>query len=1342
MGFGTTRAQRSTGDFDFPLTTAFREINDIAQDQYGALWLVGTQPLSYYDGYTLRTVGHVGRWIPNHLTGGRHGVLCTSCVGEDLSLFFIDRNTTAELQVPAEPDGSPARVSRVIEASNGLFWVGTDGGSVLVLNPRDCLFKTCTKASLDHVRALCEDRKGDVWVGTSRGLFLIQTAEVVARTQPDLPVQRIHDGDVAGAACGKDGRLWVCLSDRRFGWIDPATHRLTFCSRMPGEGSLGQIESTSVDSAGGIWIAAGGSGLLRWDPTEGLWEEHLVSRDPHFPTNGESVHATLVDRTGILWAVGSTFRGIARYVPEKRVFHSLKVTEDASLGLAGSVVLAAKVDHEGTLWVGTRGGGIQYRPRGSSGFRSLRHDPADLRTLSSNFVTCMCERRNGDLWIGTYDGINVLDRKALTFTHIRFGSGTRGANTITALLEDSRGKIWIGHFGGADEYDPQTGEFRPLIRWPSESVLREGTVSFFLEDHRRDLWVATVGRGVMRLNLQQGDTVWYREPSVNTVHTLCEDPEGRIWFGTLDGLTEYDDSTHRFISHQVFMVESGNPSMGTRPLVPTEVTSGIIPDGRGNLWLSTKAGGLVRFEVATGRQRAFTSAEGVVVRSGYRNAFFRAADGSIYCGGDGGLTWFNPDQVRDSGVPPNIRLSRLTVFDRPLALGVHTVPELRFEPDENTLTFEFVALDYGSPDRNQFEYMLEGASQRWIRTELSRSVTFANLSAGKYVLRVRGAGREGLWSTEDCVIRFTVLPPWWRTTWAYAGYVLGLAGFLFVGYRLRVRQIRMRHQIEMEHFKAEHLTEVDRLKSRFFANISHEFRTPLTLILGPIERIRTRHDDTETHHDLGLMQRNARRLLQLINQLLDLSKIDAGEMKLRAVPGDVVPFVKGIAYSFESSAGVRGISLDVSVPDEPIEVFYDRDKLETILTNLLSNALKFTPKAGVVHCTVTRGLMGPRDDPTDAVTITVSDSGIGIPEDELDKVFDRFHQVDASQTRDYEGSGIGLALIKELVELHRGTVQVASQVGKGTTFTVRLPLGRNHLRDEEIAERSVADDLSIREEQVAVDHAETPKPEEEAEVPQGDGERPIVLIVEDNADVRAYIREYLVSSYHVIEARDGEEGIFKAQETIPDLIISDVMMPKKDGYEMCKSLKRDERTSHIPVILLTAKAGSENKIEGLGLGADDYLIKPFVPGELVTRVRNLIELRASLRSKYAKGSELKPGEVSVTSLDDAFLKRLMEVVEKNIGRPDFGVDELAREACLSRIQLYRKLRALTNMSPAEFVKRMRLLRARELLEKNSGSVAEIADSVGFFNPSHFARAFKAHFGVLPGDVRRGHANVS
>jgi len=611
------------------------------------------------------------------------------------------------------------------------------------------------------------------------------------------------------------------------------------------------------------------------------------------------------------------------------------------------------------------------------------------------------------------------------------------------------------------------------------------------------------------------------------------------------------------------------------------------------------------------------------------------------------------------------------------------------------------------------------------------------VSPGKYVFKVKAANNDGIWNEQGTSVRIIIIPPWWRTRWAYALYALILGSIVVGLWRFQVRRIQIRNELKMKSFETQKLQEIDSLKSRFFANISHEFRTPLTLILGPISKMFEKAKDQETKQELNMMQRNAQRLQRLINQLLDLSKIEAGKMTLQARPENIVALLNRIVQSFESQAKLKGIELKFQSAQDYIIAYIDQDKIENIFYNLLSNALKFTPEGGIVSCKIQFVNLKSK------IVISVTDTGIGIPPDRLDKIFNRFYQVDDSYTREHEGSGIGLALTKELVDLHHGKIVVQSELNKGTTFTVYLPLEKAHLKPEEIVAETLVEE--IKPEISKLEFEEPPegsksarsdlRPSRGLPEPYYRKALPIVLIVEDNRDMRSYMQDCLASDYRVIEAVDGEDGLHRAIDKIPDLIISDVMMPKMDGFELCGRLKSDERTSHIPIILLTARASAESKIKGLELGADDYLIKPFDRTELLVRAKNLTEQRRKLREKFSRDIFLHPSEIAVSSYDQRFLRRAMEIIEQHLSNPDFDITTLTREVGMSRMQLHRKLLALTNKSANNFIRSLRLKRAAELLRQHYGNVAQIAYEVGFNNPSYFAECFRKQFGKLPSEYK-------
>jgi len=677
----------------------------------------------------------------------------------------------------------------------------------------------------------------------------------------------------------------------------------------------------------------------------------------------------------------------------------------------------------------------------------------------------------------------------------------------------------------------------------------------------------------------------------------------------------------------------------------------------------------------------------------------------------------------------------------------------------NHLTFFYSAIDWSAPHKIQYQYKLEGSDQDWRQITKETKAIYTNLTHGDYTFKVKAIGA---WS-DTFEYSFTILPPWWLTWWAYMIYGITILLLIYAWRRYDLKRQHLKHDLELEHVQTEKLEELDKMKSRFFANISHEFRTPLTLILGPLQNLISKASDKDSKQELDIMQRNARRLQKLINQLLNLSRIEAGKMKLQAREENIISLARLFVQSFESYAAQRKISLVFTAKEEQIPVYVDRDKIEKILSNLLSNAFKFTGEGGRIEVAVgspqsavgsPQSAVGSKatedwrlktgDYFNTGVNISISDTGSGIPPKRLKHIFDRFYQADDTYSKDQEGSGIGLALTKELVEIHYGEIKVVSEPGKGTTFNILLPLGKSHLKPKEIIKIKKSDDNKfipeladplvpiIEEQPVSI-----ASPNDTLE-----NSTPILLIVEDNADLRAYIRGFLDKNYHVIEAEDGESGFDKALKTIPDLIISDVMMPRMDGYELCRHLKTDERTDHIPIILLTARAAMESKIEGMETGADDFITKPFEPEELKARIKNLIEQRNKLKERYRKELNIESTltEDNLLSRDKRFLDKAQKTVQKYMIEPDFTVEDFAKEMAMSRVQLHRKLRALINQTASEFIRILRVIHAAKLLIQQDANISEVAYDVGFNSPSSFTRSFTKHFGMPPTEYINKNSN--
>lgn len=671
--------------------------------------------------------------------------------------------------------------------------------------------------------------------------------------------------------------------------------------------------------------------------------------------------------------------------------------------------------------------------------------------------------------------------------------------------------------------------------------------------------------------------------------------------------------------------------------------------------------------------------------------------------------------------------------------GISEKKAITLTHKNNIFSIGFAALSYREANKNQYAYQMEGFNDSWIPLGTDHQVTFTNLDPGNYVFRVRAANNDGLWNETPAELKITITPPWWKTVWAYLLYAsIFLSVLLFWrNYELNRRQLK--YDLEIRQVEAEKLQELDAVKSRFFANISHEFRTPLTLILGPVDKLIANTKREEDSRLLQLVERNAQRLQRLINQLLDISKLEAGKMKLEASQQDIVPFIKRIFYAFESLALHKSIQQQFESTIDTAPVYFDAEKMEQIMGNVLSNAFKFTPEKGTVALHLRKN---EYDGDHDYLQIEVSDDGPGIDAEQLPWVFDRFYQGQDQYTIKGQGSGIGLALTKELVELHRGKISVRSEQGMGTTVTILLPRGKQHLRAEDIVGETeegvpaVESNLGPIKEEVDFHFGqavgETPvmlEPFEE------DSATPIVLLVEDNEDMRTFLRGQLAEIYQVIEAVDGQDGLEKALETIPDLIVSDVMMPRMDGLELCGILKNDERTSHIPVILLTAKADLAARLDGLERGADTYLAKPFNQQELLAHVRNLLALRKQLQSRYASAEKPAPVVDKAIEIEDAFLLKLKKIVAKHLADENFDVERFSTLVGMSRSQLFRKIKSLTGNSPSRFIRSVRLVRAKELLQETDMNVTEVAYEVGFSSPSFFSDAFLECFGVRPSEVR-------
>ncbi len=1345
-------------------------VGAMLQDSRGFLWFGTKNGLSRYDGYTFKNYRPdptdsttITPDLVSALHECRSGLIWVGFHSGKIDLFDRSTEQFTHLQQMDPNPAEEATLSSIVEDTAGVHWIGRADGVYCI--SRAAGSQNNNSVASFHVNRQNEfhssgkgypgtiltfgDRSGGVWIWNNGKM------EVRNRIVPQLP-QFIESETLELRLLARD-RIIESPDGTFFFFPINASSFSHFISNYgfsynPRTGVTGRLplpESFSKqrggliatsDPAGNIYLI--GSEVLKFNMRSPGNQEII-----NVPFALSSTTA-LVDSSGILW-IGSSGTGIAKYNPATERFGMIP-------GMNFHGLLSQTMEKVGF----PRRGGIDHAvtPYDDLYDYLVFRDHTGREWYPWSPLSGVLGEYDSDAICST-PGTGALER----FHRVPFG-GDLSVKTLpiskqVQMLEDRNGTPWIiGSYilsafdsasHGFRHYEILDGELRKKLKSKDTEVLFK--VAAAHKDNDGSFWLCVFPQGLFhfdpitlalkRYSNIPNDTTSLSSNNVLSMAADPSEPDRYFWIGTDGGgLNKWDKTNGRCIRISV------------RDGLPSNVVYTVFPDKRGNLWMSTN-NGLCSMDPKTMAFRYYDIHDGLQGMEFNRESNYQTSEGRIYLEGTAGLNVFYPeDIVENSHIPPvvftDLKIQGRSVSRRdetsPLNKSIVETKEIVLPYDQNILTIEFAALDFMNPGSNEYSYQLEGFSEEWTKPSKTNSATFTNLSPGQYTLRVRGSNNDGIWNETGASLSLTILPPWYRTWWAYTGYMALFLTGLFVFRQYDLRRVRLKDQLELAHQKESQLKEVDQLKMQFFQNISHEFRTPLTLILGPIEKLlgTTVPEDTQKR-ELRMMRRNAQRLLRLINQLLDLSKLEAGGMKLHTSKGNIVAFIKGMTMSFHSLAERKEIFLDVRPDVEELEVYFDKEKLEKIIINLLSNAFKFTPENGeiVVGLSVS----------ADRVHIAVRDTGIGIPSEKLPHIFNRFYQVDSSTTRTQEGTGIGLALVKDLVELHHGTISVTSEPGKGSEFIVSLPLGRAHLKPEEIADDSVGATVTsplptIDKESDALGHSERSEVSENSQTlrpvfdgPQGDKgeEKPILLIIEDNADVREYIKSYLLPTYTVVEAHDGAEGVEKAKETIPDLIISDVMMPKMDGYEVCSRLKQDEKTSHVPIILLTAKAAKEDKIGGLETGADDYLIKPFDSAELLVRVKNLIETRRKLREKFGKELvSLKPSEVAVTSVDQVFLKKVMDAIESKIGDEEFGVTELADTIGLSSKQLQRKLKGLANTTANDFIRSFRLQRAKELLQKDSTTIAEIAYSVGFSSPAYFTKCFQEQFGQTPSEVRK------
>ena len=1361
------------------------------QDSNGYLWIATRYGLFRFDGYTF-TNWSSDRADSNsiHTNWMDQGVIALDeegmiWVGEREGLERFDPITKAIVRFQHDPADSLSISSNLVNAflhdSAGRYWVGTAKG-LDRFDPATGEFVhyshqpgDTTSIMPGQVNVLLEDSRGNIWLSTEVGVHpswngFRSNAGRLSLSRLDVESNRfqhyIYTSEDANKAPEQrvtsllednQGIIWIGTwgEDGLYQYLpeDDTIVHLPYNSENPQQLSAPHqqdgillnddpvgtgIRFLQQDKDGYIWIGGFLTGLNRYDPRTGrmLHFEHDPSNKHSL--SDDTVRGMLEARDGTKWIF--TWNGINRINEQKARFQHYRYDPLETDGLSDGRITSLTIDSQGDMWLGTMWTGLNHIDRNTGKVTHFLHDPENPASISYNFVLAVHEspRDSNFRWVGTLTGLNKLDIRNGEFQNNRNNPTQRSIFTndlITPILEEEDGRLWIGIWGEGllfcDIEEDKCTKHRPSIHPDS---LGGGLIMYLLKDSNQTLWIGTRDTGLYERRIKADGEPQYVShlPGNVTVTQLYESPDQTLWVATDNGL-------YRRTPNREWRRYSENDGL------PGNIVCHLFPNGNNELWLSTTRG-VSRFDIENEQFKNYVGEEGLEKTHIYTQAAHQDLDGTIYIGGDNGFISFHPDQIKklENRKRPQVVIDEVVLSDSISLYKGHslsdvgrTISEVELSSDENQLAFMYTGLHFTNSLKIQYAYQLDGFNTEWVEAGSERVARFDKLIPGSYRFRVKAANPDGYWSEEQ-IFSFTIVPPWWRTIWAILLYLFIAALCMWLVDRFQrarviskereasgLREARLLAEAADE--RARLAEQLDQVKSRFFVNLSHEFRTPLTLILGPLrDAIDGVHGtfDPEFQQRLQSMRRNGQRLHRLINQLLDLAKLEAGGLHLHARESNLVQFVRTLVLSFSSRAERENKMLQFEAEADSLLVYFDREKMERIVFNLLSNAFKFTPAQGKIRVAVREVSI----DEQPHAQIAVKDTGQGISNDELPYIFDRFHQVDTSATRRHEGSGIGLSLAKELVERHSGAIEVASDAGFGSVFTVTLPLGKDHLNEEDILNGEPEPDPLQNDWQLP-DLEETPENAVQMEWPN----EPLAtaLIVEDNADVREYIKSHLCDRYRIVEAVDGHEGLTKAREILPDLVISDVMMPKMDGYALCEALKKDARTNDIPVVLLTARAAEENKLEGLQAGADDYIYKPFSARELLTRTENLILLRRRLRTKYSDELVLKPTERAVTSADAAFLEKVRDIVDDRLDDSSFGVEHLSDEVGLSRRQLQRRIRDLTDLTASGLIRMMRIERAAHLLKQKAGNVSEVAYAVGFKDPRHFSRVFRQVYGESP-----------
>ncbi|RZK38878.1 MAG: response regulator, partial [Pedobacter sp.] len=1260
-------------------------VNAIVKDHFGLMWFGTEDGLNKYDGSDF-TVYRFKADDPSGLQANdiralhedKFGNLWIGTSGGSLSLF--DRKKDTFVTFPAKVAGglSSDIILSITSDYRGKIWVATYNG-VDEIDPETKKIKNHINQSAQRgnttplsFNCLFEDSKRRMWIGSTDGVYLYNRKNNkfnIYRHNPQDP-SSVSENHISAIAEDQSGDIWFGTNNSGLCKILPGEKKFKLYSSKVGDNSSltnNSIRSLAIDNNNHLWVGTE-DGLNIIDIQSESIQHYKPNSRSSYSLTGKAISCIYIDDQGIYW-LGPFHGGISKYDTNLNLFNLKQSNILDYNGLSASVVTSF-APYKDRIFVGTDGGGLNlFNPRNAlvERFSTALSDGMSLSNLS---IMTLAVTRSQKLYIGTYsNGLVIKNLLGNDIRQIKKNGKEDGLNSndIFCIKEDRRGTIWIGTNGaGVNLMDRDN---KVMVRYLKNPVLGNDKdfpgnnfIRFIEEDQAGNIWIGTYGSGISIFNPSTEQFTVLDKAKNNLPNNLTlsvlRDRQGNLWIGTFSGgLSLYDRQKNKFVN---FSEQAG---------LNNSTVYAIVEDEKGQIWVSTNKG-ISCFDRGTKRFTNYTTYNGVQNNNFVRGAGIKTAEGVIYFGGSDGFNYFNPKYFKKNRSLPSVLLTDLKIAnisvvpsaDGAIQEQISIAKDIYLDFKQN-FTLNYVSVNYTSPEDNQYAYKLEGLDKDWIHVGSAKSVSYTNLDPGDYIFRVKANNNDGLRKSSETAINIHVRPPFWRSIYAYLFYFAAVIGaILYMRHRgieklkrnfAQVQdKMRAEQLLEQQRIEAEQLRALDKLKIKFLTNLSHEFRTPLSLIIGPIDRLVDEQNEQQIAAPLLMIKRNTRRLLNLVNQILDFRKIEDQELKLNAVETDIVAFVKEVLESFNDLSERKQVQLVFKSQFRYFKAAFDQDKIERVLFNLLSNAFKFTPTGGSISVELEKIVPADQQDGS-VLVIKVADTGIGISETDRKQIFNRFFQVDGIAPILNQGSGIGLSIAQEFVKLHGGEISVRSEEGEGSVFSITIPFSNVDSGEELLIDFSgVPDHTSSEEVEPATDQSNT--------------EMPTILLVEDNEDFRAYLRDGLRQFYKIYEAANGQEGWQKALSNHPQIIVSDINMPYMSGIELCKKVKTDKRTNHIPIILLTALTGEEQQLKGLETGANDYLSKPFNFEILNAKIKNLLSLNKRLRDTYTKQIKVQAPEVIIESHSDRLLNKIAFYIDENLNNPKLSVEDLSRHVGMSR----------------------------------------------------------------------------